>query len=202
MWIFQKILFTLKIAFLYILLCERYFFYKEVIGTITGINIINNYTFNITYDMIVLALAGINIATVNKSLTSYIVTLCLFDSIFKVSSLVYSEYSFNAVSEEEEHIRFFRRSFQLFVPAVFSQSIKEFLAAGYNIAVSEEFFRLTLSIVNLCVAIYMGVINLAFGEEKVNKDMGNVMSEKSIEESEEKEEINVSEDMQKEKKTN
>jgi hypothetical protein len=74
------------------------------------------------------------------------------------------------MTSEEEFLKTFKRFFKLFVPAYFSNGVMEFLSAGFNILVSNEFYRVTLGIIKLTLIIYVNILGIIYGEFEENNE--------------------------------
>lgn len=114
----------------------------------------------LVYDLIISILAVISYFFKLYSLPSKIL---LFDSILKITSLLYLEFHIDRATEQE-YIKNFRRFFKLYIPTILSNDFKEFIKSARNIFFSDEFFRVSLNILCLVSIIFINIFSLVFGE--------------------------------------
>lgn len=72
-------------------------------------------------------------------------------------------------TSDEDMSRVFIRFLNLFVPAYYSFSLKEFLTACFNIFFSSYFWRLSLSIVNFSLSLKILILNFLIEEDEIKK---------------------------------
>ena len=120
-----------------------------------------------TYDIIVTIIV---LYSFSKIKTPKISLLLFFNSILTIGFIVYKEFILDQNSDYLMSSSY-KRFLKYFVPVYYSETLAEFAKASYDILLSKEFLRTTLSIVSLVFLSLICILSLVKLEVNQNRDI-------------------------------